>query len=195
MFFFSTPNLRAPSTDRPETLPHGQNLAEFYNPTPKIRGAFPPKKLGAKNMQNSVDFCKIRLWSRITPERIDISKIWKKTPSTTTTSTLSEKNLVNFGPQTTEIQWCILTHLNGFFSGDYNSALKGRCPFKFLHVLEIDPGYVAHPHRGRGSPQKNFNGENLKFGLKFRVCAPITSGPVGVSSRNFSKPRAARQGW
>jgi len=60
-FIFSTPNLRAPSTDRPETLPHGQNLAEFYNPTPKIRGAFPPKKLGAKNMQNSVDFCKIRL--------------------------------------------------------------------------------------------------------------------------------------
>ena len=37
-FIFSTPNLRAPSTDRPETLPHGQNLAEFYNPTPKIRG-------------------------------------------------------------------------------------------------------------------------------------------------------------
>jgi len=92
---------------------------------------------------------------------------------------------VNVGPQTTEIQWCILTHLNGFFSGDYNSALKGRCPFKFLHVFEIDPGYVAHPPSGTGVPQKNFNGENLKFGLKFRMCAPITSGPVGVSSRNF----------
>ena len=71
------------------------------------------------------------------------------------------------------------------FSGDYNSALKGRCPFKCLHVFEIDPGYIAHLPSGTGVPQKNFNDENLKFGLKFRVCAPITSGPVGVSSRNF----------
>jgi len=37
-FFVSPLVLRAPSTDRPETLPHGRNLAECYNPTPKIRG-------------------------------------------------------------------------------------------------------------------------------------------------------------
>jgi len=137
-------------------------------------------------MQNSVDFCNIRLWSRISQERIDISKIGKNSFNHNHFH-VGRKNLVNFGPQTTEIQWWILTHLNGFwvFSGDYNSALKGRCPFKFLHVLEIDLGYVAHPPSGTGVPQKNFNGENLKFGLKFRVCAPITSGPVGVSSRNF----------
>jgi len=50
--------LRAPSTDRPETLPHGWNLDEFYNPTPKIRGgALPKKNLGAKNMQNFGQFC------------------------------------------------------------------------------------------------------------------------------------------
>jgi len=49
---FSPPNLRAPSADRRETLPHDQNLCQFYKLTPKIRGAFPPKKLGAKNMQN-----------------------------------------------------------------------------------------------------------------------------------------------
>ena len=57
MFFFVSPGvLRVPSTDRPETLPHGRNLAVFYNPTPKIRGALPPKKLGAKNMQNFGQF-------------------------------------------------------------------------------------------------------------------------------------------
>jgi len=54
-FFLVSPVvLRAPSTDRPETLPHDQNLAEFYNPTPKKFGgcSLPPKKkLGAKNMQ------------------------------------------------------------------------------------------------------------------------------------------------
>ena len=108
-----------------------------------------------------------------------------KTRSTTTPSTLGEKNLVNFGQKTTEIQWCILTHPNGFFSGDYISALKGCCPFKFLHMLQIDPGYPAHPPSGTGVPPKNINGENLKCDLKFRVCAPITSGPVVVSSRNF----------
>ena len=34
----------------------GRNLAEFYNPTPKIRGALPQKNLGAKNMQNFGQF-------------------------------------------------------------------------------------------------------------------------------------------
>ena len=55
-FFVSPVVLRAPSTDRPETLPHDQNLAEFYNPTPKIRGVLPQKNLGAKNMQNFGQF-------------------------------------------------------------------------------------------------------------------------------------------
>ena len=50
--FFSPRVLRVPSTDRPETLPHGRNLRVIYNASPKIRGALPPKKLGAKNMQN-----------------------------------------------------------------------------------------------------------------------------------------------
>jgi len=57
LFFVSPLVLRAPSTNRPaEPLPHGRNLAEFYNPTPKIQGALPPKKLGAKNMQNFGQF-------------------------------------------------------------------------------------------------------------------------------------------
>jgi len=55
-FFYSPRVLRAPSTDRHETLPHGRNLAEVHNPTPKIRGASPPKKFGAKNMQNFRQF-------------------------------------------------------------------------------------------------------------------------------------------
>ena len=55
--FFSPRVLGVPSTDRPETLPHGRNLAEFYNPTPKIRGALPPKKIwGPKTCKISVYF-------------------------------------------------------------------------------------------------------------------------------------------
>ena len=55
--FFSPRFLQDPSTDRPETLPHNQNLAVFYKLTSKIRGVLPPKKkLGAKNMQNFGQF-------------------------------------------------------------------------------------------------------------------------------------------
>jgi len=49
---FSTRNLRAPSADHRETLPHDQNLCQFYKLTAKIPGALPQKNLGAKNMQN-----------------------------------------------------------------------------------------------------------------------------------------------
>ena len=51
MFFFSffSPRvLRVPSADRPETLPPDRNLRVFYNASPKIRGALPPKKFGGQ---------------------------------------------------------------------------------------------------------------------------------------------------
>jgi len=55
-FFISQRVLRAPSTDRPETLPPGRNLRVFYNASPKIRGALPQKKFGPKTCKISVDF-------------------------------------------------------------------------------------------------------------------------------------------
>ena len=54
--FFSPRFLRDPLTDRHETLPRDQNLAVFYKLTSKILGVLPPKKLGAKNMQNFGEF-------------------------------------------------------------------------------------------------------------------------------------------
>ena len=51
----------------------------------------------------------------------------------------------------------------------------------------------AHPKWGGGHPKK-FNCENLKFALQFSVLELITSGLVGVSSRNFFSRRAARHG-
>ena len=74
---------------------------------------------------------------------------------------------------------------NVLFSGDYISALRGCCPSKFLHALEIDQGLIAHTPSGTGVPPKNFNHENLKFGLKFSILATITSGLVGVSPQNI----------
>ena len=42
-----------------------------------------------------------------------------------------------------------------FFEGDYISALRGCCPLKFLHALEIDQDYLAHTPTGRVSLKKN----------------------------------------
>ena len=57
---------------------------------------------------------------------------------------------------------------NVLFSGDYISALRGCCSFKFLHALEIDQGLIPHTATGTGvpPPKKKIIGENLKFGLK-----------------------------
>ena len=56
MFYFPTRNLRDPSADHRETLQHDWKLVLFYNPTSKIRGALPQKKLGAKTCKISVHF-------------------------------------------------------------------------------------------------------------------------------------------
>jgi len=71
------------------------------------------------------------------------------------------------------------------YLGYYISALNGCCVLKFLHALEIDQASVALTQRRTGSPQKNFNLENLKFGLKFSVLPSVTSGLLGVSPQNF----------
>jgi len=85
------------------------------------------------------------------------------------------------------------TDYNVLFSGDYISALRGCCPLKFLHALDIDQGLLAHTTRGPESPSQKINPENLTFGLKFSVLESITFGLVGVSSRNCFSRRAAKQ--
>jgi len=81
----------------------------------------------------------------------------------------------------------MLTHPTGLFSEDYISAPKGRWPFKFLHALDTGQGLLAHTTNRVGGPPKIFNGEHLKLGLKFHICAPITLWIVGIPSRNFSR--------
>jgi len=55
------------------------------------------------------------------------------------------------------------------FLGYYISALRGWCALKFLHALQIDQGLPVRTGTKREVPQKNFNRENFKFGLKFSV--------------------------
>ena len=54
-----------------------------------------------------------------------------------------------------------------FFRETTFRPLGGAVPSNFLHALEIDQGLLAHTPKGDEVPPKNFNRENLKFGLKF----------------------------
>ena len=77
-FFISPRDLRAPSADRHETLPRDRKCVLFYNPGLKIGGeeGCPQKIFGR---QKRAKFWTIldnfRLRSRISPERMEISKI------------------------------------------------------------------------------------------------------------------------
>jgi len=84
----------------------------------------------------------------------------KSSWSSTTPSTLGQKNFAYFGPQTKMLLTLINVHPEGIFSGNYISALRGCCAMKFLYALEIDLGYLPHTKTGTGVPPKNFNREN-----------------------------------
>jgi len=99
-FIFSPRFLRDPSTDRPETLPHDRNLAEFYKLTSKIPGALPPKNLGAKNMQNFGKFWSTSdLIANIFGTRQHIQNR-KDVRTRKIPPAFNEKSPLNFGPLT-----------------------------------------------------------------------------------------------
>jgi len=66
------------------------------------------------------------------------------------------------------------------FLADFTSAHRGCCAPKILHALEIDQALIAHTRNGTGVPPKNFNRENLKFGLKFSVLVPNFGASGGI---------------
>ena len=73
-FFLSPGYLRAPSADRRLTLQRDRNEGVLYNASPNIRGALPSKKR-PKHAKFGAISDKVRLRSRISPERVKISKI------------------------------------------------------------------------------------------------------------------------
>jgi len=134
-------------------------------------------------MQNYGRFLyNLTLWSRISQEHLKISKIGKlKLNDREQFLKRSTKRSGELWSTNDKDLYVSMNPLKCTFLGDYISALRGCCPLKFLHALEIDQILLAHTPTETGVPQK-INRENLKFGLKFTVWVPITSGLVGVSS-------------
>jgi len=95
-------------------------------------GGPPPKEIGgqkhAKFWPISYNF---RLWSRISPERVKISKIGK-TDDETITAACHQKTPVNFGPLTTENCIWVWTHPNCIFRETISRPLGGAGPWYFI---------------------------------------------------------------
>jgi len=105
MFFYlflSPAFLRRPSTDRRETLPHDRKLGDLDKLGPKIRGGHSPPKMGGQNMQN---FGRFSTTSDFDREYLRNGSSCRKSENTVINYNpfhVGPKNLVNFGPQTTE---------------------------------------------------------------------------------------------
>jgi len=100
--FYSPRDLRDPSPDRCETLPRDRNMGTIYNASPKIRGALPPKKLGAENMQNSARFQTTSDFDRKYLRSGTRNPKSERDFFTNGYSRAPRESPVNFGPQTTE---------------------------------------------------------------------------------------------
>jgi len=135
------------------------------------------------------NFDNFRLWSRISPERINISKIGKAHENLQSLPRWLNKVCV-LRSTNDRVYSLINLHPNGFFFGRLHFGPKGVLrPQIFTCTRDSSRLASAHP-KWAGSLQKNFNRENLKFALKFSLLESITSGLVGLSSRNFFSRRA-----
>jgi len=91
----------------------------------------------------------------------------------------------------------VWTHPTGRFSEDYISAPRGALVPQIFTRARHWPrlaSAIQKPGRGSPPPKKIFKGEHLKLGLKFHICAPITLGVVGITSRNFTRGVAHSRG-
>jgi len=92
--FFSLRDLRTPSADRRETLPHRSNPGALYNGSPKIREPSPKEIGGPKHAKFGPISYNFKVRSRISPEWVKISKIGKRIDREQTISTFYQLGLV-----------------------------------------------------------------------------------------------------
>jgi len=143
----------------------------------------PPKIWdGEKRSKSGTISDNFRIWSRMSPERIHKSKIEKVVHQLQPLLRWTIKSWwTSVHKQKSYWRAYWPTQEDNVREQDYISALTGWCALKFLYALQIAEDLLTHPQTGTWSPPPNKNyDENLKFGLKFSVCAPITSVIVGI---------------
>jgi len=140
-----------------------------------LQGPSPKICVGKNRPKFSAIFDNLWLWSRISPERINISKIGKAHENLPLLPRWT-KEFVYFGPQTKKLLTLIIYILMDFFRETTFWPLGGQgcCPLKFLHALQIDQGLLVHTRKGMGPPK--IYSWKLKIWLNFSVLESITSG-------------------
>jgi len=160
------------------------NCLNFIIQVQKFGGTSRKKSGGQKQAKFRSILYNLRLWSRLSPERLKISKIGKRIFQIDSFCVLQKRS----GERWSTSCWELVVRnepLKCTFLANYISAIRGCCALKFLDALQIGQSLLAHIRTERRVPPKHFNPENLKFTLKFSVWAPITSGLMGVYSQNF----------
>ena len=136
-----------------------------------------------------------RLWSRISPELINISNIWKEIFINHYPFHVGQKKM---GELWSTIKKVLMAHSDQpkwTFFWRLHFGHYAVLPSRIFTLVTDWPRLPSPSPKGDGGLPKNFNRENLKLGLKFNVWTSITFGLVWVSPRKFSRRRAARQGW
>jgi len=110
------------------------------------------QKMGAKNLQNLGIFNNFRLWLRISPEQIDMSKIGKKYLIDYNPFHVGRKKLVNFGSQTKNSSGSYWPTQVDIFRETTFQPLGGAAAQIFTRVR--DWSRLAHTSTGTGVPQK-----------------------------------------
>jgi len=130
-FFYSPGYLRAPSADRRKTLHMIAIWAFFIMQVQKFGRPSPPKKLGAKNMQNSARFQTTSDFDREYLRNGTGQDIQNRKDLMISDSSRNEKTAVNFGPLTTENCMWVWTHPNWIFREAIFRPLGGAGPSDF----------------------------------------------------------------
>jgi len=100
LFFLSPGSLRAPSTDRRETLPHDRKLVRLDKFSIKIWGALPPKNGGPKTCKISVNFGPLQTSIANISGTTQHIQNRKDVRTSKIHPAFNEKSPVNFGPLT-----------------------------------------------------------------------------------------------
>ena len=96
-----------------------------------------------------------RLWSRISPERLKISKIGNQYELWQFFLRFTKKSRELWSTNGLELH-VSLDPLKMHFLAYYISAVSWCCAMKFLHALDIGQALLAHTPSGAGVPKKIF---------------------------------------
>jgi len=171
-FFCSKRDLRVPSADCREILPHDRNLTGLYNAGRKIWG---PKK-GQRHAKFDATSDIFKLWPQTSLEGIKNRK---------------SKFFAEISPMFSKEVWCVNWEMpKSTFSKNHISVPAGLWNF-YTCYRRNDQVLLAHTPLRMGVPQQ-FLWRGSKIGSIVSVFAPTTLTVEDTTPQNFATWRAAR---